>query len=819
MRITRLEVTGFGRLRGLDLRLEDGLNVIHGPNEAGKSTIQRFIQGMLYGLQKPLAARENRLPEYERYRPWDGGEYRGALEYELRSGDRFRIERDFGRGPGSIRVRNAATGADLTDRFEPDRRHELPFAQKHLGLSDWEFVSSCCLPQLASDQLELAAQISDRLANLAQAGQEDVSVARAVEVLRKQALDVGSEGAPTKPLAKAKAEVEALQRQLADVLRTRQDLLAEEARLQAMESQAADLRVTVAGLRDRVQATQRRSLATRIDQIKELEAALAQAAAAAEQLRPADDTPDPSVFEPPAQSRLAELAGRVRSLTQVRDDLQAQLQRLEERAGQLEEAAAKAGDLGARLAEMRKLQASVKAADEELAAARGQAAQDRAGPLRAELAATEARARAGLLTGIVAAAGLAIAGVALGVVFSPVLFTLAALALPAIVWAWSQRSSLAARAAEIRRQLETATEEAGAAAGRLRDLEARRAAILAQAGAESPADLDRIVVDLTRDRTESDERRRAMNDSLAEAKGKLAKAGSDLAGEEKALSAALSRAGAAGLEDYRLRADGYLRYRKQLDERDRQAELLRQALGSDTRPALEARLAELTAALAPGAVPYPPEELGLREREWREAQSRLTAIERDLYGEQRNLEGRYEKLPDPADLDRRLVAARAEYDRLNETREVLTTASDLIQQASEKVQQWFAPALNAEVTKQVARLTRGAYPELRIDKGFRISVIVDGRSHDVKDLSRGTIDQFYFALRLAITELLTAGGEPAPFILDDSLVHYDDERMAATLSILAEVGRTNQVILLTCHRREVDAARALGSGAATIIGI
>lgn len=815
MKITRFEVTGFGRLKGLRLELAGGLNVVYGLNEAGKSTLQRFIQGMLYGLQKPGAARENKLPEYERYRPWDGGDYRGALEYELSSGRRFRVERDFARGPVATRVLDAATGADVSRDFRQDRRHELLFAQEHLGLSDGEFVSTCCLPQLSTDQIELADQISERLANLAQAGTEDLSVQRALKTLEAQVGELGSDGAPTRPVVRKRTEVQALTARLDEAQRTRQALLIEETRLQRREAEATGLRQALGELEARLAATRKGRLEQRLRKAIEYEEAVAQAAATIEDLRPGPEVADPVVFEPAGRARLAELAQRARSLSAERAVLVEESRAMEARLNGLAVEAPVAG-ADERLEALRRTQSAVKAVDEELVAARSRQGDDRAALLRSRLAGLEASARASVMTGLVAAAGLAVVGVVLGAAVSPVLFLLAVLAVPAAVWSWSARRSLAAQVAETRRQVAAAEAGAGQADQRLRDLEARKARVLRDAGAESPADLDRLVVDLARDLAQARERRRALEEGAAATRAKLERVGKELVGAEEALQETLSLAGAADLDDYLARADRYARFQKEAAEHRRQAELLRQALGSDTRDGLEARLSELAATAAPGVVPFPDAEFDIRQRELRERRERLAALERELSRDRGNLEGRYGDLPDPADLDRRLEAARHELDGLVEARDVLSDAARLITQASEQVQRRFAPALNTEVAGAVARLTGGAHPEIRVDRGFAMSVIVDGRSHRVQDLSRGTLDQFYFALRVAVTNLVTGGGEPPPFILDDSLVHYDDERAAAALALLAEVGRTHQVILFTCHHREADATLALGAGAKVV---
>lgn len=88
-------------------------------------------------------------------------------------------------------------------------------------------------------------------------------------------------------------------------------------------------------------------------------------------------------------------------------------------------------------------------------------------------------------------------------------------------------------------------------------------------------------------------------------------------------------------------------------------------------------------------------------------------------------------------------------------------------------------------------------------------VRVDGKEHPVSELSQGTADQLYLSLRLAALEHHAQGGARLPLILDDVLVHFDDERVAATLVALADVARSVQVLLFTHEREVADAAREL----------
>ncbi|MBU1157286.1 MAG: hypothetical protein KJ921_15645, partial [Proteobacteria bacterium] len=75
---------------------------------------------------------------------------------------------------------------------------------------------------------------------------------------------------------------------------------------------------------------------------------------------------------------------------------------------------------------------------------------------------------------------------------------------------------------------------------------------------------------------------------------------------------------------------------------------------------------------------------------------------------------------------------------------------------------------------------------------------------EIAALSRGTRDQLYLCLRLALAQEITAQGEPLPLILDDPLVNFDAQRLAAALAMLCRVAEERQVILLTCHPHQAQ---------------
>jgi len=86
----------------------------------------------------------------------------------------------------------------------------------------------------------------------------------------------------------------------------------------------------------------------------------------------------------------------------------------------------------------------------------------------------------------------------------------------------------------------------------------------------------------------------------------------------------------------------------------------------------------------------------------------------------------------------------------------------------------------------------------------------NGEVLSISQLSDGTRDQLYFALRIAgLEHHLGRLREPLPVVFDDVLVNFDDRRAAAALKILAELGTRTQVLLFTHHESVVEAAEAV----------
>ena len=138
--------------------------------------------------------------------------------------------------------------------------------------------------------------------------------------------------------------------------------------------------------------------------------------------------------------------------------------------------------------------------------------------------------------------------------------------------------------------------------------------------------------------------------------------------------------------------------------------------------------------------------------------------------------------------------------------EAIKLALSTIQELSIDIHDSFGQQLNQAVSKVISEVTDQKYQDLKVDEKLEVKVGWNGNYVFLERLSAGTIDQVYFALRLAVADLLL-GGDEVPLLLDDSFALYDEPRVKATLEWIAQ---RKQIILFTCHKREKLLLEELG---------
>ena len=141
-----------------------------------------------------------------------------------------------------------------------------------------------------------------------------------------------------------------------------------------------------------------------------------------------------------------------------------------------------------------------------------------------------------------------------------------------------------------------------------------------------------------------------------------------------------------------------------------------------------------------------------------------------------------------------------EEQRLKKTARALEIASETMEKAAASMSKDFGTVLNEKASKILAKVTDGKYTRLLIEDSLKLILLSEGRRIPAERVSRGTVEQVYFALRMAALEILY--GEEVPVILDDAFGCYDEKRLKYTLKWLSEQSR--QVIIFSCQKRELE---------------
>lgn len=241
MRLQRLDIAGFGRLRDLSIGFGARITVILGENETGKTTIQRAVRAALYGIDCGGQGRPVDRSDWQRWAPWDGGSYGLALTYRLADGRRLRVAHRLDSREHAAQVQELG-GADITPTMRVGRL--VAPGNVHLGIEEGVFCATACLgegglrlgaPDGATAQSD---RIQEAIERLADSSDGATTAAAAIGRLRDALDRVGSERRANSPLGVATGTMRRLDAAL-DVARRRVDgVRREQDRLAELEAKA-----------------------------------------------------------------------------------------------------------------------------------------------------------------------------------------------------------------------------------------------------------------------------------------------------------------------------------------------------------------------------------------------------------------------------------------------------------------------------------------------------------------------------------------------------------------------------------------------------
>ncbi|KOR27619.1 chromosome segregation protein SMC, partial [Achromatium sp. WMS1] len=144
----------------------------------------------------------------------------------------------------------------------------------------------------------------------------------------------------------------------------------------------------------------------------------------------------------------------------------------------------------------------------------------------------------------------------------------------------------------------------------------------------------------------------------------------------------------------------------------------------------------------------------------------------------------------------------------------LQIAACILQQQIENYRKANQAPVLARAGELFTKLTLNSYAKLTDEldhagKPILLGVRPDNTTVMIDGMSEGSRDQLYLALRLATLEQHLSKGETMPFIVDDILIGFDDNRTHVCLQVLAELAAKTQVLLFTHHHKVVELAQPI----------
>ena len=208
MKINKIKINSYGKLKEKEIKLKDGINIIYGKNESGKSTLLNFIVNSFYGISKNKKGKE--YSDVEKYTPWLGEEFSGKLEYELNNKNKYEIYRDFKKKNPKIFNENME---DISKEFNIDKSKGNEFFYEQTKVDEELFLSTVVVGQ---QEVKLGKQEQNRLvqkiANLVGTGDDNVSYKRAIDRINRRLLDeIGTQRSREKPINIINKKIEDLE--------------------------------------------------------------------------------------------------------------------------------------------------------------------------------------------------------------------------------------------------------------------------------------------------------------------------------------------------------------------------------------------------------------------------------------------------------------------------------------------------------------------------------------------------------------------------------------------------------------------------------
>lgn len=833
MKIEELYLAGFGRFSNRRITLQDGLNVIFGENEAGKTTLQHFIVGMLYGFFVPTAKRKTYTEDYNRYAPWNSDSTYGGTLICSKDGRRYRIQRVFQKERESVIIFDADSGEDISHQFPYDPVTRLRDPGTVLcGVSRTVFCNTANVPQLEiSPQGDFATAWEDQILSLTETADAGLSLQNVCAALDQKAEAIGSPKRRKSPYGQAAERLEQLEQELSEAD------YAQHSREQLRE-RIGDLQDTKTHLEQQMLQEERSKYAEQLEKAERINERI-------ETLRTLLNSEE----EPEDPDKLQQKIG---ALQQAKQSLSREEQGFTKWEGRLKEINQRYLAQPIRMQDLAVLDRCLLLAKNSMFSKETQLLREELQRKQNEFIAIPHISSTDAWEALVAyedwqqdidneapsskwivfAIGIALIllGGAMGWFVDKFFYGGAVIGAILILCSFFIRS----RRKEVREAMEEqkqileqynmkSYEDLKMHCQLVQQREDQRMELmneiqllalrLQKVSEENPQrkeELDQYAARFTKNpqavwSEEMEEQVKYARELCAEFAemsaqreeefGELRQHREEVTTMEQELADKLNQFGAKDFSEEEMQKlrDSRRQREQAAMELEMQEQLLAECLGNLTMEELKAKVQQSEKAVV--------QRLQSGDFDYQSVSEELAQLQGKL--------STMEQLQRPTgEIREEQKVLKEQLQSYQETLDAIALAKERLIQVSGTIRQDLSPQLGERLGEIVRKLTDGKYTKVLLSRDLHIR-LEDPRSGQlvpVSALSRGTMDLIHLALRMEMLQLLSKD-TVLPMLLDDSFVQLDDSRTASLLSYLAR-NRHGQVLLLTCHSREETILKA-----------
>lgn len=782
MKIIEINIKCFGKLNNFTIKPTDGVNIIYGENESGKSTVMAFVKAMLYGLGTGEKRRQ--------YEPWDGGRMGGSIEFE-NEGKNYVLNRTFGatKSGDKTSLFNKSTGEEITI---PADKEPGAFI---LGINIKSFVNTVFIGQAGTAIEGENNEILTKLTNLASAGDEHISKGEVEKRLKK--------GISTLDSKKSTAILPELRKQKHELLESRAEI-----QTILRESDALRQSITIASERKRILTKEKEFLSEASDklakqaELNEIDTLIAKHDRL-ESLELQFDELD-AVFSGENSEQVEEFLANAKELLEAEKSQQIVIEGKKGQLADLKKASEGIDKSKMAMAKIiNKYPQEITSAFERYDSLISEKNEIEISLEKLETEKEENHAPNMLL--LICAAVVA-AAVMMGIFVHWIFYIagiIAVITMISYMWVYKKGINVDGLTNE-HISLNNVNDD-------LRALNAEMRPIFERLNVKSMEELDREYKEI--------EHVQQQVLSIKSQKDALKKEIAELNEELENIRTQLRESLAAyhEVESNEEAFEIVTRIDKLKKEHDKIA-----AEVAATREAFEFMLKDrdFDSLVERGKelrgdidleVPeeFTPEKVkskaNANNEQLEEITAQLIQQETELSLKPYSPQDMDALTDEIKNLNKRIEHYEFELDAINEAKSALN-------EAFEEMQLDFGPMINYRASRVLSGMTGEKYSSVFVSEKLIPSVAETGSS-DIRtcgSLSTGTFDQVYLSLRLALSGVMS--DEKPPVLLDDAFAQFDDNRMQNALSFINEdnkVGELGQVILFTCHKRVLHAAKKL----------